>query len=81
MYVAVNGDEAEEERTLEGLKAARGYVRAQLLERMGVRHLPELSFHIDRTEKINARMDTLLTRMQKRDRRKQAAAGREAASS
>ena len=81
VYIAVTGDEAEEERTLEGLKAARGYVRSQLLERMGVRHLPELSFHIDRTEKINARMDTLLTRMEKRDRRRQTAAARGAASS
>lgn len=81
VYIAVNGDEAEEDRTLEGLKAARGYIRSQLLERMGVRHLPELSFHIDRTEKINARMDTLLTRMEKRDRRRQAAANRGAASS
>ena len=81
VYIAVTGDEAEEERTLEGLKAARGYVRSQLLERMGVRHLPELSFHIDRTEKINARMDTLLTRMEKRDRRRQSAAARGAASS
>lgn len=76
VYIAVTGDEAEEERTLEGLKAARGYVRSQLLLRMGVRHLPELSFHIDRTEKINARMDTLLTRMEKRDRRRQSAAAR-----
>ena len=82
VYIAVNGDEAEEERTLQGLMAARGYVRAQLLERMGVRHLPELSFHIDRTEKINARMDTLLNRMEQRDRRrKKAVAEREAASS
>ena len=81
VYIAVTGDEAEEQRTLEGLIAARGYERAQLLERMGVRHLPELSFHIDRTEKINARMDTLLTRMEKRDRRRQAAAGRGTASS
>ena len=81
VYIAVTGDEAEEQRTLEGLIAARGYVRSQLLERMGVRHLPELSFHIDRTEKINARMDTLLTRMEKRDRRRQAAASRGTASS
>ncbi len=70
VYVAVNGDEAEEERTLEGLKAARGYVRSELLDRMGVRHLPELSFHIDRSEKMTARVDTLLTRMRKRDGRR-----------
>ena len=81
VYIAVTGDEAEEERTLEGLIAARGYVRAQLLDRMGVRHIPDLSFHIDRKDKIAARMDTLLTRMEKRDRRRQAAASRPGAAS
>ncbi len=70
VYIAVTGDEAEEQSTLEGLMAARGYVRSQLLERMGVRHLPELAFHIDRSEKINARMDSLLTRMRKRQSRR-----------
>ena len=50
--------------------------------RMGVRHLPELSFHIDRSEKINARMDSLLTRMKKRDgKRSGSAAAGEATSS
>lgn len=69
VYIAVTGDEAEESSTLEGLMAARGYIRSELLERMGVRHLPELSFHIDRSEKLEARMDTLLTRMKKREAR------------
>ena len=72
VYVAVNGDTAEEDSTLAGLMAARGYIRAELLERLGVRHLPELSFHIDRSEKINARMDSLLTRMKKRQARRAA---------
>ena len=70
VYVAVNGDEQEEQQTLEGLKAARGYIRSELLERLGVRHLPELTFHIDRSEKMTARVDTLLTRMKKRDERR-----------
>lgn len=74
VYVAVTGDDADERRTLEGLMAARGYIRSELLERMGVRHLPELSFHIDRSDKLNARMDTLLTRMRKREARPKAAA-------
>ena len=69
-YIQVVGDEDEEQSTLEGLMAARGYIRSQLLERMGVRHLPEIAFHIDRSEKINARMDSLLTRMKKRDGRR-----------
>jgi ribosome-binding factor A len=74
VYVAVNGDEADEQRTLDGLRAAKGYIRAELLDRMGTRHLPDLSFHIDRSEKINARMDTLLTRMKKREGRRRAGA-------
>jgi ribosome-binding factor A len=72
VYIAVTGDETEEESTLKGLMAARGYIRGVLLERLGVRHLPELAFHIDRSEKINARMDTLLTRMKKREGRRNA---------
>ena len=77
----MEGGEAEEDATLEGLLAARGYIRAQLLDRMGVRHLPDLSFQIDRSEKINARMDTLLTRMKKRQAKHSNAAGQKAAKS
>jgi ribosome-binding factor A len=74
VYVAVNGDDGDEQRTLDGLRAAKGYIRAELLDRMGTRHIPDLSFQIDRSEKINARMDTLLTRMKKREGRRRAAA-------
>ncbi|SDE80300.1 30S ribosome-binding factor RbfA [Terriglobus roseus] len=74
VYIAVNGDEGDEQRTLDGLRAAKGYIRAELLDRMGTRHIPDLSFHIDRSEKINARMDTLLTRMRKREGRRRAGA-------
>lgn len=69
VYVAVNGSEAEEQQTLDGLVAARGYIHAQLLERTGKRRIPDLTFHIDRSEKMSARMDTLLDRMKKRTRK------------
>ncbi|WP_047495929.1 30S ribosome-binding factor RbfA [Terriglobus sp. TAA 43] len=74
VYVAVNGDDGDEQRALDGLRAANGYIRAELLDRMGTRHIPHLSFQIDRSEKINARMDTLLTRMKKREGRRRAGA-------
>ena len=70
VFVAVHGGEAEEESTLAGLMAARAYIRTEIRDRMGVRHVPELTFVIDRSQKINARMDELLGRMEKR--RKQA---------
>jgi|SRR6185437_7166420 len=66
IYVAVDGGEKEEADTLEGLMAARGYIHHELLERMGVRHIPDLTFHIDRSEKMKARIDDLLGRQRKR---------------
>jgi ribosome-binding factor A len=62
IYVAVDGGLKEEAETLEGLMAARGFIRHELLERMGVRYVPELTFHIDRSEKMKARIDELLGR-------------------
>jgi ribosome-binding factor A len=72
IYVAVDGGLQEEADTLDGLMAARGYIRHGLLERMGVRYVPELTFHIDRSDKMKARIDELLGRR----RKKQAAANR-----
>jgi len=68
VYVAVDGGPEEESQTIEGLMAARGYIRHELLERMGVRHVPDLTFHIDRSEKMKARIDELLGRAQKRQK-------------
>jgi ribosome-binding factor A len=73
IFVAVQGSFEEEEETLAGLMTAREYIRSQLRDRMGVRHVPELTFAIDRSEKMTGRMDELLGRMRKREK-KQAAA-------
>ena len=73
IFVAVHGSEEEEQSTLEGLTTARAYIRSQLRDRMGVRHVPELSFAIDRSQKMTGRMDELLGRMRKRDAKRSAA--------
>lgn len=67
VFIAVHGSEEEEASTLEALTTARAYIRSQLRDRMGVRHVPELSFAIDRSEKMTGRMDELLGRMRKRE--------------
>lgn len=69
IFVSVHGDEQDEASTLEALTTARGYIRSQLRERMGVRHVPELSFAIDRSEKMTGRMDELLGRLRKREQK------------
>ena len=66
IYVAVDGGLKEETETVEALMNARGHIRHTLLEVMGVRHVPDLSFHIDRSEKMKNRIDQLLGREKKK---------------
>jgi ribosome-binding factor A len=66
VFIAVTGTEQEELSTLEGLMTARAFIRTEIRLRMNVRHVPEITFAIDRSEKINSRMDELLGRMEKR---------------
>ena len=70
VLVAIDSAEsAAEQETLEGLAAARGYMRRELLIRMGVRHVPELSYVIDRSGRMQERIDELLSRAEKRRRK------------
>jgi ribosome-binding factor A len=69
VMVSVAGDEAEAERTLEGLSAARNYVRHELAERLRLRRPPELYFQIDRSDALESRVDELLSRAEKRRRK------------
>ncbi len=68
IYIAVDGGPEEEKNTIDGLMAARGYIRHELHERMGTRRVPDLTFHIDRSDKMKARIEELLGR--KRNRQK-----------
>lgn len=69
VMISVAGDEAEAERTLEGLAAARNYVRHELAERLRLRRPPELYFQIDRADELQSRVDELLSREKKRRRK------------
>jgi len=71
VFVAVHGSEAEEDSTLEGLMAARAFIRSTLRDRMGVRHVPDLTFAIDRSERLTGRMEELLARTRKRDKKRE----------
>ena len=69
VMVSVVGDEAEAERTLEGLAAAKNFVRHELAERLRLRRPPELYFQIDRADQLQSRVDELLGRAKKRSRK------------
>jgi len=54
------------EDTLAAIKAAKGYIRHELLERLGKRHVPDLIFTLDRSDQYGNRIETLLGRIKKR---------------
>ncbi len=72
VYVAVDSTRRTSPRpkqdTIAGLEAAKGYIRHELKERMGVRHVPELSFLADRSGRFQARIEELMSRSRKHRR-------------
>lgn len=66
VMVAATGDDEEAEQSLEGLNAARGYIRHELTRRLGVRQAPEIFFELDRSEQYGGRIEQLLHRIEKR---------------
>ncbi|HZQ90592.1 MAG TPA: 30S ribosome-binding factor RbfA [Terriglobales bacterium] len=68
VFVTVHGEEDEGERALAGLGAAKGYIRRELVARLGLRQSPELIFELDRSQQCGARIDELLRRAGKRKR-------------
>ncbi len=66
VFVQVMGDEAQQKAALAGLMSAKGFIRHEITERLGLRHAPELTFELDKSEQYGTRIDQLLTRMKKR---------------
>jgi ribosome-binding factor A len=66
VYVAVDNaikDIAKaEDETVAALESAKGYIRAEIKERMGVRHVPDLTFIADRSGRFQKRIEELLGR-------------------
>lgn len=66
VYVAVDNaikDIAKAEAdTVAALESAKGYIRTEIRERMGVRHVPDLTFIADRSGRFQKRIEELLGR-------------------
>ncbi len=69
VLVDVEGDDREADRSLEGLEAAREYLRHELASRLRLRRAPELIFRLDRSERDKARVEELLARTRKKNKR------------
>jgi len=71
ILVEVDGTDQEAERTMEGLGAARSFIRTEVRDRLGKKHVPELTFHLDRSTRASERVEELLGRVEKRNKKKQ----------
>jgi len=60
VFVSLAGDEAERATTLEGLQAAKGFVRHELVERLHLRRAPDVIFMLDDSEEYGNRIENLL---------------------
>jgi len=68
VFVSLDGDDEEVDRSLEGLTAAVGFIRREVAENLRLRRAPELYFQLDRSHKYGARIDELLSRTLKKGR-------------
>lgn len=64
--ISVQGTAEDAVRSLEGLEAAKGFIRHQVGERLALRHAPDIFFRLDRSEEYGSRIDELLRRIRKR---------------
>lgn len=78
VLVDVEGDDEEAERSLQGLDAAKAYIRHELADRLRLRRAPELIFRLDRAEQEKARVEELLARAKKRSKARRGPGGENA---
>ena len=62
VYVRLEAEDAEKAAALDGMKAAAGYVRHELIERLRLRRAPEVIFVLDESEEYGHHIDDLLRR-------------------
>jgi ribosome-binding factor A len=60
VFIQLEGDAAERAAALAGLKAAAGYVRHELVERLQLRRAPDVIFIDDQSEQYGHHIDELL---------------------
>jgi ribosome-binding factor A len=78
VLVDLEGDDDEADRSLEGLDAAKAYIRRELADRLRLRRAPELLFRLDRSQREQARVEELLQRVKKRGKARKEPSGEKA---
>jgi ribosome-binding factor A len=67
VYVSIHAEEAERERTLEGLQAAATYLQREVARSLRLRHTPHLRFVYDESVERGDRIERLLKEARAKD--------------
>ena len=63
IYISALGSEDASAKTLEGLKAANGFIRRELARRLNLRNTPEIRFLADDSLAYGMKMDKLINEL------------------
>jgi len=64
VFFSVLGSDAQRASTAKAFERAAGFLGHQLRERLELRIIPKLSFHVDNTPERASRIDKLLSRLE-----------------
>jgi len=67
VYVSVLGGEQEQEKTLEGLRAAHGVLQGAVARELGLRRTPILSFEYDPAIEMGMRLTKMIDELTPRE--------------
>jgi ribosome-binding factor A len=60
IYISVYGSDEERTETLQTIRNASGFIRTELGQRVRLRHIPELTFLLDKSMERGQRIEQLL---------------------
>jgi ribosome-binding factor A len=75
IFVSIYGTDAAREETMEGLKAATGFVRSELGHRVRLRRTPEVRFIEDRSIERGTQVLSLINRLERERQEKESVSG------
>lgn len=67
IYFATPGTEAASKAAMEGFQKARGFVKRELAQRLGLRYMPDLKFFYDDAIERGARIEQLIKMVKAND--------------
>jgi ribosome-binding factor A len=68
IYFATAGTEGASQAALEGFKRARGFIKRELAQRLGLRYMPDIHFYFDDSIDRGARIDRLIKMVKENDK-------------